>query len=615
MFLKKTIKPFKDARSFTLKRLELFLLYLKEINLRRIINILKGRKPTWKQWTLLPKTLTYRERWIARVLFLLIILSFFSVLFNTYIIHTQIEPKTGGTYKEGIIGQPRYINPVLAQTNDADRDLSQLIFSGPFKYDDKGNLIADLAEKYTIDDQGKVYDIVIKKNVFWHDEQPLTIDDVIFTIKTIQNAEYKSPLRVNWQGIEIEKIDDYTVRFRLKNTYAPFLHNLTVGIIPKHRWAGISSQDFPLAEYNLKPIGCGPYQFEEFSKDKSGKIQSIELARYDNYHLAKTSNEEKNPFIEKIIFRFYKTQEELIEGYNSGAVDAISNISIDKISEVKENYNLYQIRLPIYYAVFFNQTESKALADKNVRIAFSHATDKKEILEKVLNNMGVGVDSPFLPSWLGFSQDIETYQFDIEKAKQILEENGWQDKDEDGIREKKINNDKEETKLEITLVTTNWPDLSKTVQIVREQWEKIGARINLEIVEPDIIQQEYIRPREYQSLFFGEILGADPDPFAFWHSSQRKDPGLNLSLYQNKEADKLLEDARQTLDEQSRKEKYAEFQKILSKEVPAVFFYSPSYLYLVNEKVKGIGIEKLAIPSQRLSQTENWYIKTKRIRK
>jgi len=505
------------------------------------------------------------------------------------------------------LGQPRFINPALSQTNDADRDLVQFVYSSLFKYDGQGNLIPDLVEEYTIEEDNVTYNITLRKDVLWHDNELLTANDVIFTIKTIQDPEYKSPLRSIWQGVQIEKIDEFTIRFKLNNVYVNFLHNLTIGIMPKHLWAGISASNFPLAQYNLKPIGSGPYKFKEFYKNGNGNgyIESMKFIRNENYYLP------EKPFIKEINIYFYNNQEELIKAYQKRQIDGLSFLFSTNQPEMRSNINIHNINLPIYYSVFFNQTESKALADKNVRLAFSYATDKKEIIEKVLNGKGEQVDSPFLANWPNFTSETDKYEFALEHAQNILEENGWKDTDEDGIRQKTINN--EDTKLEISLVASNWPELQQTAEMLKEQWEKIGAQVNLEIVDSIDIQQEYLRPRNYQALLFGEVLSADPDPFVFWHSTQKKDPGLNIAFYDNKEVDKLLEDARQTIEQEERTEKYAEFQKLLIKDVPAVFLYSPTYLYPVNNKIKGIEIEKLSQPSFRFSQIENWYINTKRV--
>lgn len=535
-----------------------------------------------------------------------ILISFFSLAVRSYFNRTQKTADFGGKYQEGIIGQqPRFLNPILAQTNDTDRDLVQIIFSSLLKYDEADNLVSDLAESYEIKDNGLIYEFTLRKDAKWHDKEPLTADDVVFTVKTIQSPEYKSPLKINWSGVEAEKVDDYTVRFTLKNIYAPFLHNMTVGILPKHLWAGISAQNFPLAEYNLKPIGSGPYKFKELKKDKSGTIQFIELEKNKNFYL-------KEPYISNLVFRFYQSETAAVQAFNKRQVDGLNFISAGQKSKiVRRDINVYQIGLPRYFAVFFNQTQSKALSDKTVRLALSYATDKKEIIEKVLSGNGLAMDSPLLPGLLGYTAETKIYDFAPEHARNILEANDWKDNDNDGLREKKIGS--EEIKLEITLITTDWSELKEAANLLKEQWEKVGAKINLETVGPGMIRGDYIRPRNYQALLFGEVLGADPDPFAFWHSSQKRDPGLNLSLYDNKKVDKLLEEARQILEPENRIGKYKEFQELLIDEAPAIFLYSPAYLYPVDTKIKGISFKNLSLPSQRFSQIENWYIKTDRV--
>ena len=555
----------------------------------------------------MPKILSPKERWLVLGLFFVILFSLMSLAVKDYLDKTEALPDYGGTYEEGIIGQPRFLNPVLAQINDADRDLTQIIFSSLLKHDGRGNLIPDLAKNYEIKENGLVYEFFLKENIKWHDGETLTADDIVFTINTIQNPEYKSPLRINWNGVKVEKIDDYAVRFKLNNIYAPFLHNMTVGILPKHLWAGISAQNFHLAQYNHEPVGSGPYKFKELKQNKSGVIQSIELEKNKDFYL-------KDPYIENLIFEFFQNEETAIQALNKKQVDGLNFFSAAQQSKIQnKSANIYRINLPRYYAVFFNQTKTKVLSDKTARLALAYATDKKEIIEKILNNEGLIADSPLLPNSLGYTKEIKIYDFAPEHAKNILRADGWKDTDGDGILEKKINN--ENLKFEITLVTADWPELIKAANLIKEQWGKIGAKINLEIAGLGAIQEDYIRPREYQAILFGEVLGSDPDPFAFWHSSQKRDPGLNLALYDNEKIDKVLEEARQNLDKKIRIEKYEEFQKLLVDDVPAVFLYSPAYLYPVNKKVKGVSLENLPLPSYRFSQIENWYIKTKRVEK
>ena len=291
------------------------------LSFKKVFSVPGGQWPKWKQWCRLPKILPFRERWIMRGLFTLILISSVVLLINLYVNKTQILPQIGGDYKEGILGQPRFINPILSQTNDADRDLSQLVYSSLFKYNGQGNLIPDLIEEYSIEEDNLIYNLTLKKDVLWHDGEPLTANDVIFTIKTIQDPEYKSPLKNNWQSVQVEKIDEFSIRIKLNNVYAPFLHNLTVGILPKHLWAGISATNFPLAQYNLKPIGSGPYQFKEFKKNDDGQVKSMEFIRNENYYLG------DGPYIKNISILFYENQTDLIKAYQKRQINGLSFLS------------------------------------------------------------------------------------------------------------------------------------------------------------------------------------------------------------------------------------------------------------------------------------------------
>ena len=562
--------------------------------------------PSWHQWQKIPSVLNKKERYFILGFFLLIIISLLTWLISYNIKNTIIVPNYGGSFREGIVDSPQYLNPVLSQTNDADRDVTELIFSGLMKYNNQGELVPDLAEKYAIGDEGKTYDFFLRRDIKWHDNSPFTANDVVFTIQTIQNPDSRSPLRINWTGVEIERIDDFTIRFKLKTPYAPFLANATVGIIAKHIWEKVMPEKFLLAPENLSPIGTGPYKLKKLKKDKEGFVSSIELGAFGDY------NSDRRPFIEKIELYFYPDEESLIKAYNKNNIDNLNLLSIQNkslLKRVKSKSNTHQLILPRYFAVFFNQSKSKALSDKTVRLALNYATDKNQIINEVLEDEGGIVESPIPTGVWGHTDETKIYNFDSEYAKNILEQAGWKDTDNDGIREKK------EDKLEIELITTELKQLQQTANILQEQWSKIGAKVNVKILNIGEIQQEYIRPREYQALLFGEVLGLDPDPYSFWHSSQKKDPGLNLALYDNKKVDELLKDARQILDKETRLKKYKEFQQSVVDDAPVVFLYSSYHLYYTAKKIKGIEVENIVLPSKRFADIDKWYIKTQRVKK
>lgn len=519
-----------------------------------------------------------------------------------YLSFTQTVPARGGDLKIGLIGSPRYVNPIINQTNNTDQDLSALVYSSLMKYDTGGNLAKDLADDYKIGDSGKIYEVFIRKNVKWHDGQNLTIDDVIFTLKLIQDTEYKSQLRSTWQGVEIEKIDDYSIRFKIKNAYAPFLQNLTFGVLPKHLWENVVPSSFPLHEMNLKPVGSGPYKFQKLKKDKNGIIKSMEFKSFEEYFDGKA-------YIGNLVFNFYPSEDAAIAAWKEKEIESLSSISpanTNLFRDDKNRANTYSLPLPRYFAVFFNQSQNKILGDKNVRLALNQGTNKSGLIGEVINNEGRIADTPILPGMTGYSSSAKKYDFNFDEAKKILENAGWKDADGDGIREK------DKQILEITLTTFDWQELTRSAQILQKQWSDLGFKVNLDIKEMSKIQTEVIKPRQYQALLFGEILNLEPDPYSFWHSSQKKDPGLNLALYESRDADKLLEEGRQDLDLNSRSQKYQQLCSIINEDIPAIFLFSPNYIMALDKKVKGEQANTINTPSGRFNQISQWYINTQR---
>lgn len=554
-------------------------------------------------WQKIFRTFSSRERLAVNVLILVIIASLVGTVLGFYYHFTKKVPIPGGEYIEGIVGQPLYVNPVLAGSNDADADLAALIYSGLFKYDSDGKLVPDLAESYEVSDDKLTYTIHLKKDVKWHDGEPFTADDILFTTQVIQDPAYKSPLRQSWQGVGAEIADENTVRFILQTPYAFFLNNLTVGILPRHIWESVAPGSFPLAEYNLHPVGTGPYKFSDFEKDGEGNILSYTLEANENYYSQK-------PYISNLQFSFYFDEGSLLQAYNDKQVFGMSYITPANLADVKSkrSSNILSINIPRYFAVFFNQQKSKVLANREVRKALSLAIDRQAIIRQVLSGEGKEIFSPISPGTFGYTDDVKKLGFDAGKANETLDNDGWK-KGDDGFRKK------DNTSLEFSLVTTDWPDLAETADMLKQQWEAIGAKVNVESLPVADIQQNYVRPREYDALLFGQVLGVDPDPYAFWHSSQTRDPGLNLALYSNQNVDKVLEKIRQETDEGKRADLLKQFQQTVTDDVPALFLYSPNYLYIVNKKVEGINIYSMVTPDKRFSDVENWYVKTKRVRK
>jgi len=642
----------------------------------------------------LPKILNKKERYAFLILLLVFVISGIVLTINSWQKNTQLVPANGGILREGIVGQPRFINPVYGSSNDIDRDLINLIYSGLFKYDSQGNLMPDLIKEYSIEENNKTYLITLRQDALFHDKIPLTAEDVIFTIKTIQNPDFQSPIQAQWLDVETEKISDYQIKLTLKNPYPAFLETLTLKILPSHIWKDISSQNFPLSNYNFEPIGSGPFKIKNVNKDNTGEINSITLEKFSQYY-------NKKPYLNEISFIFFSDESQLYQAAKNNIIDAFSPVSLSEYKEVYK-FNEHSFVLPRYYALFFNSKEKELLTNNDVRLALDYASNKEEIKSMVLKDKGTIISSPFLPELYHFQLPSSSSTFDSEKALALLKETGLEEQDgvlvkikdaetmkfsstiQSGSRgnvveylqeclsslENNIYPEKEisgyfgpKTKdavirfqqeyadeilkpsglavgngvvgpstraklnqvciispaetipLEITITTSQDPMLNKTAEIIQEQWQAIGITVEIESLPIAEIKQETIKERDYHVLLFGQVLGIIPDPFPFWHSSQRVYPGLNLACFKDSEVDKLLESARTEIEISERIEDYAEAQNILLEQTPAIFLYNPDYLYLAVDKIKGIEPGLIADSCQRFAEIENWHIKTKRILK
>jgi peptide/nickel transport system substrate-binding protein len=489
----------------------------------------------------------------------------------------------------------------LARSNDIDGDLAQIVYNSLLKYDGKGNIVPDLAESYDVSDDKLTYTVHLRKNVTWHDGEPFSAADVLFTVDALADPSYKSPLRSNWQGIETNQVDDHTITFTIKNPYAGFLNNLTFGILPKHIWQSVEPEKFHLADYNLEPIGTGPYKYSSFQKDSKGNVLSYKLISNPSYF-------EGKPYISKLSFNFYTDENSALDAFNRKEIMGVNGLASQKIREIKnqQSTEIHKFNIPRYFAVFFNQTKSVPLANDDVRQALNYATNQQEIIDKVFADNASPINSPFLPGMVGYQENGPRRDFDFTKANDMLEKAGWKT-GPDGVRAK------DGMPLKINLVTTDLEELSATADALKSQWEKVGARVEINTNSISDIQQNFIKPREYEALLFGQVIGADPDPFSFWHSSQKKDPGLNLSLFGTPETDQLIEQGRTEAVPQKRAQDYIDFESKLFNETPAIFLYSTSYIYPVNKKVQGLDMTELIAPSRRFSNISHWYKNTKRV--
>ena len=516
-------------------------------------------------------------------------------------------PSRGGTLMEGVIGNPRFINPVLA-ISEADKNLVALLYSGMVRITPEGKTENNLAEAVTISDDRRIYTVRIHEDARFHDGTPVTADDIIFTIQKITDPSIKSPLRGNWEGITIGKIDEKTVSFTLKQAYTPFIYNLTVGILPKHIWKNVSLDEFSFSQFNTLPIGSGPYKVERVERNSGGIPNFYRLTPFENVS-------SKAPFIKNLAFRFYPSEMALIEAFNTGEIESISGISPERIPELQtDSSRIISSPLPRVFAVFFNQSQSKVFLNKEVRQALNLASPREKIVEKILGGYATAIAGP-MPAGIYSRTSAKENKLmpdeRLETAKELLAKAGWRANLETGILEKKSTSGT--ISLSFAISTGDASELQQVARELVATWQKLGAKIDVLIFETGDLNQNVIRPRNFDALLFGEVVGRDADLYPFWHSSQRTDPGLNIALYTNSRADQYLDNARSSDDPKEIEESYEVFAKELEADQPAVFLYTPSFLYVMPDKVKAIDLNSLTVPQDRFLSITDWYIETDRI--
>ena len=557
---------------------------------------------------------------IALVVLVFSILGIINKINNNFSI--QI-PAYGGTIKEGVIGNPRFVNPLLA-LSDADKDLTAIVYSGLMKRNINGDLVSDLALNYEISKDGLIYTFTLRDDIYFHDKKKVTVDDVLFTIESAKDILIKSPKKINWDGVLVEKTEDNKIKFTLKQQFAGFLENTTIGILPKHLWTNIPPNQWNLNDLNINPIGSGPFKIIDINK-KAGIPISYSLVAFTKYV-------DGRPFIKNLKFNFYDNETDLLSAFKNNEIDNINSISpIEAENLSRAGFTTKTSVLPRIFGLFFNQSEAPIFTDKNIIKAIEKAIDKEKIIKEVLNGYGKTINSPLPPSMINYmslssAQGNFSETFNPEESYALLEASGWKI-GSDGIREKEKltviekksgkktskETTKEVTKLSFSISTSDIPELKKATELVAEDLRRIGVNVEIKIFEIGNLNQNIIRPRKYDVLFFGQIINQGSDLFAFWHSSQKNDPGLNIALYTNAKVDKILESLLTSMNGEDRAKKYLDFQSEIKKDEPAIFIYSPEFVYVTRNPIKGLYINNLKGSQDRFGNIANWYTKTDHI--
>lgn len=503
-------------------------------------------------------------------------------------------PTNGGTYTEGIVGQPQYIIPILAKSGTPDQDLSDLIYSN----------LTNLSQSIKSDSQFKTWTIRLKDNIKWHDGSPITSDDIIFTIHTIQNPDSLSPLFSDWQNIIPSRISERELEFKISSSYSLFpnlLKNLYP--IPKKTFADIAPTNIKMSIYKLEPIGSGPYKFLDIKKRNDGFVSSISLE--ENKYYSSIGN---LPYIKNINIKFYENEEKIISAYNRGAIDGFGTNNQSTIKSISIGSNIKDVPTSKYYALFFNDNANSILGSIPLKKALSSAINKEEIIKDAFLNHASIANGPIPSSLSSFNPEVNNYySFNKNQSIKTLQENGFNLSDDQSywIKDGK--------KLTLTIKTPDVPTLNETAKIIKKEWEEIHIPTTIISIDPQKINEEIVKTRDYEILLFGNIVSLEPELFSFWHSSEKFYPGFNLSFFNNTITDNQIMSLRKiAIDDQQRQKTLNFIQENIVSSYSTIFLVSPNYYYIYRNNIPGIEIQTISNSSDRFNQISNWYLKTKR---
>jgi peptide/nickel transport system substrate-binding protein len=517
---------------------------------------------------------------------------------------TVLRPGRGGTYVEGVVGAPVYLNPLLCGYSEADRDICALLFSGLTRLNAWGEVEPDLARGWDVTLDGLTYTFYLRSNAYWHDGTPVTADDVIFTVRLLQDAGFSGPAELGagiWQTVTIEKVDRRTVRFILPEQYAPFLDYTTMGILPAHLLEGIEAADLPGAEFNLNPVGSGRFQLAQLGIE-GGAITTLVLEQFPRYY-------GDQPYLDRVQFRFYSNSQLALSAYEAGEVEGVAKVAPSDLGRARSlsDLNLYSARLSEYGLVLLNLARPDLpFQEVEVRQALLYALDRQQVVDRVLGGQGIVAHSPVLAGTWAYSEDIQQYTYDPDAAHALLDASGWYRSDAaGGVRYKGSQ------RLGFTLLTSSEPERVATAQMLAEQWARVGVTVTVETVSP-LAVREALEQRQFDAVLAHIALAGDPDPYPFWHETQVSG-GQNYAGFVHRRASEVLEQARVEVKRELRQELYAEFQHIFAQEVPSLLLYVPVYTYGVDDRIHDVQIAPLMYPSDRFLTIADWWIVPRRV--
>ncbi len=540
--------------------------------------------------------------WVGLVVLLIGLVVYQNLSLGGYYQTLQTVP--GGLYNEGVLGRFTNANPLFA-TSEADTTVSRLIFAGLFTYDRNGQLKSDLAHDYSVDSHGNTYTVHLKPHLTWQDGQPLTSADVVYTYQMIANPDTKSPLQSGWQGITVSAPNASTVVFKLPGILAAFPHNLTNGIVPRHLLHSVPPSDLRSADFNtVHPVGAGPFAWQAIQVSGNGDPKTIQeqiaLTPFAHYQGGR-------PKLQKFTVQVFASQPQLIQAFRGGRLTAAEGLS-SLPRELYGSTDVVQHNLTLRAAtmVFF-KTSHGVLADQKVRQALVQAADVPAVIKR-LEYPTRAVREPFLVGQLGYTPALAQSAFNLKAAKTALDSDGWKSSFS-GLRSK------DGKPLSFTLTSADTPEYHRVVGLLRAQWQELGVKLNTQFLTTTEFQNA-LTYHSYDALINGISIGADPDVFVYWDSSQadiRASNRLNFSEYKNPTADAALEAGRTRVDPSLRVIKYKPFLQAWQQDAPALGLYQPRVLYLTNGLVTGLQDHPINTATDRFANVQTWQIREAKV--
>jgi len=526
----------------------------------------------------------------------LLIFILFAQSFSSLYEHLPMKPVFGGTYKEGMVGEIKQLNPLYSPVNYVEDSVVSLIFSGLTKNISNRQVVGDLAESWVISGDKKTYTFTIRENIFWHDGERLDADDVRFTFEAIQNPDSNSPRLATWKDVVVSVLDERTVAFKLPSPYASFLSLADVPILPEHILREVPVGNFRTSEFSTNPVGSGPYIFSKIKNIRD--MQEVHLLANRNYFLG-------SPYIEEVVLKSYPNYGSLVSAYNRKEIAGMGRVQPSSLNRDDQlpNIKLNNLIVPEYDVLYYNLVRG-ATTDKALREAISLSIDKMRIVEVVYQGEAIPIHSAILPGYLGYNETLRQ-PFDLVLAKEKLKDanytlDGRGDLMKDGER------------VSVRLVVVDEGIKVRLANLLAEMIGELGIKVEVEIYPLKTYIEEMVRPRNFDLIIATQNLGSGSDIYTFYHANMATDPGLNLSGIKNRQIDKYLEIARTSHDKKIKEARYREISKLINNNVPATYLIWPGYLYGVSDKVKRENSIRISNPKDRFWNIKDWYIKEER---